>query len=367
MDNGDQLTDSQREWLRVRQYMREHRHELAVSAGRAYPAHVADTPLLAPPAWLPAVPIPLGSIGLRYVADAPPPAVTGTEALPVRPDGTRYTRYSQVVAELTPPTTFEDQPTYRLLAADLTGDPPRLEFGPGTYFGGIDVGDACAHEFTAATLGGAAGQPLRAAIGDLCDPSRRPANVAISTLTLRYDPATRAATFPMHTRDAAAVGHAGGMFQVVPVGVFQPAGPQPWNLANDFDLWRSMLREYAEELLGESEDHGADAGPIDYDAWPIAARMTAARRAGHIRAHCLGLGVDPLTLATDLLAAVVIDADTYDELLGQAVATNAEGAVTPAVPFTAETVERYAAHEPTQAAGAALLRLAWQHRTVLLG
>ena len=79
------------------------------------------------------------------------------------------------------------------------------------------------------------------------------------------------------------------------------------------------------------------------------------------------MGVDPLTFATDLLAAVVFDAPTYDQIFADAVADNAEGSVLPAVPFTADQVDRYAGHEPTQAAGAALLRLAWQYRTTLLG
>ncbi len=51
---------------------------------------------------------------------------------------------------------------------------------------------------------------------------------------------------------------------------------------------------------------------------------------------------------------------------GTVAAINAEGSILPAVPFSAETVERYASHEPTQAAGAALLRLAWRHRPILL-
>jgi hypothetical protein len=49
-----------------------------------------------------------------------------------------------------------------------------MVFGRGTYFYGIDVGDAVAHEFTAAILGEIATQDLRAAIGDPCDPARRP-------------------------------------------------------------------------------------------------------------------------------------------------------------------------------------------------
>jgi hypothetical protein len=369
----DSLTTSQREWLRVRRHLRDHRYELAVAASEHYAAteHAAGTPLLTAPGWQPPQPIPLDSIALDYSLEAPAPAITGhepafTSVLPVRPDGSRYGRYSEVIAELAPPSVFTDLPTYRLLAVDLTASTPRMSFGPGMYFDSADVGDAVAHEYTASTLAHQPTQPLRSAVGDPCDPTRRPINIAITTLTLRHDRSSGAASFPIHARDAAAVGHAGGMYQVLPTGVFQPTGPQPWNLANDFVLWRSMIREYAEELLGASEEYGTETAPIDYAAWPFAAALDTAAHAGHVRAYCLGLGVDPLTLATDLLTVVTFDAEVYDQLFSQAVETNTEGTVTAAIPFTAESVERYASDEPTQAAGAAVLRLAWQHRAALL-
>ncbi len=81
----------------------------------------------------------------------------------------------------------------------------------------------------------------------------------------------------------------------------------------------------------------------------------------------LGLGVDPLSLATDLLTAVAFDAPVFDDLFGAVVDRNDEGRVLAGVPFTAEAVRRLAGREPMQAAGAALLRLAWRHRRVLLG
>jgi hypothetical protein len=48
------------------------------------------------------------------------------------------------------------------------------------------------------------------------------------------------------------------------------------------------------------------------------------------------------------------------------VSHNAEGRIRPGLPFTAETISRLTTREPMQAAGAALLRLAWRHRAVLL-
>ncbi|MEN3361475.1 MAG: hypothetical protein V7637_5457 [Mycobacteriales bacterium] len=362
-------------WLAVRARLRERRWELGVAAGREYPQWtvVGGTPLLSRPEWLPATPLPVPDIALEYRDDAGFAGVTGAEAvaarvLPERPGGGRYPRYSAAVAELAAPRLFEDRPTYRLLHADL-GVAPRLVFGAGSYFDGVDVGEACAHEFAAATLdpGRPAGDlPLRRAVGDPCDPGRRRINVAVSTLTLRHDRAAGTSTFLLHRRDAAAVGHAGGMFQVLPVGIFQPSGTGPDDVRNDFSLWRGMLREFAEELLGEPEIAGRDGAPVDYDGWPLAARLTAALGTGRARAHCLGIGVDPLTLATDILTTVVIDAPSYDELFGRLASDNDEGTILPAVPFEADQIDRYARREPTQAAGAALLALAWTHRHSLL-
>lgn len=313
----------------MRTRLRAERYRLAVAAADDFPAvpKVARTPLLADPRWLPARPIPLSDVDIQWRA-APEvrlPAASGTPA---------YDSYSAAMSALDAPTVFENRPTWRLLAADLAGPAPRLVFGDGWYFDSIDTGEAAAHEYAA---GGPT--PLRDAIGDPCDLTRRPANLAISALTVRRGAED---SFLLHWRDPAKVGHAGGLYQVVPVGVFQTAG------GDDFDLWRFLLREYAEELLGAPEVENPD-----YTTWPFAVAMTKALREGRIRADCLGLGVDPLTFATDLLVSVVIDAPVFDELFGAWVAVNDEGAVT-ARPFTEDAV----AGLPMQAAGAALVRLA---------
>jgi hypothetical protein len=352
--------------------MRDHRYELAVRAARDYPksAAVEGTPLLSTPLWLPSEPIPLHHIKLQYTQADEFGGITGTEPLvqrllPLRTDGTTYSTYSDAVAALAPPAIFENRSTYRLLYANLRSD-PRMVFSGGRYFDGINVGDAVAHEFTVASLNDIAAQDLRVAIGDPCDPARRLVNVAISTLTLRYDQTADTATFPLHRRDSARVGHAGGMYQVLPVGVFQPTGEESWNIENDFSLWRCVIRELAEELRGDAEEYDTHRGPIEYDAWPFAHQLTQALDTAQVRVFCLGIGVDPLTFATDILTVVTIDAPLYDELFGAIIETNTEGSITPTVPFIAETIERYAITEPMQAAGAGLLRLAWRHRSTLL-
>ncbi len=388
------LTASQRDWLRVRSYLQEHRYGLAVDAAGDYPAdlRVAGTPLLAAPGWQPAEPVPLAAVGLELtpaeftpsaaapvalaaapVASAAAPglaALDGAAAslLPERPDGTRYHRYSDVLRDLAAPAVFENRVTYRLTEAQLSsgltsGLSPgasRLAFTRGRYFDGVDTGEAAAHEYAATRLGGRPAG-LRALIADPCDLRRRPANLAISTLTLRLDRVTGRASFLLHWRDPAKVGHAGGLYQVIPVGVFQPSGEAGWT--EDFSLWRCMIREFAEELGGRSEDYGP--GLVDYDSWPFARHMADAVDRGQIRVWCLGLGTDPLTYATDLLTVAVIDSGVFDELFSLSPRSNAEGSVLAAREFAAHVIDRIATSEPLQAAGAAVLRLAWRHRDTL--
>jgi len=385
------LTASQRDWLRVRSYLQEHRYDLAVDAAGDYPAdrRVAGTPLLAAPGWQPAEPVPLAAVGLELTpAEVTPPptaspaasaalaALGGAAAalLPERPDGTRYHRYSDVLRDLAAPAVFENRVTYRLteavlisglssgLSSGLTPGASRLAFTRGRYFDGVDTGEAAAHEYAATRLGGRPAG-LRALIADPCDLRRRPANLAISTLTLRLDRATGRASFLLHWRDPAKVGHAGGLYQVIPVGVFQPSGEDGSNEHQDFSLWRCMIREFAEELGGRSEDYGP--GPVDYDSWPFARSMADAVDRGQIRVWCLGLGTDPLTYATDLLTVAVIDSGVFDKLFSLSPRSNAEGSVLAAQEFAAHVIDRVVTSEPVQAAGAAVLRLAWRHRETL--
>lgn len=319
-------------WLEVRKTLRDNRFKLGIEAASRYPdlPTLAGSTLLTRPDWLPERPVALSAIDLTLAESPPLPELPGRG-------------YAATMAELDPPAVFENRPTYRLLSATLTGT-PRLEFGHGTYFDHIDTGEAAAHELAA---GGPT--PLRDAVGDPRDLTRRPANLAISVLTVRRGQS--GATFFLHWRDPARVGHAGGLYQVLPVGVFQATGPGRDHA--DFSLWHCVLREYAEELLGEPE-----RSDVDYDTWPFAVAMTSALRDGRISADCLGLGVDPLTFATDLLVRVELAADVFDDLLGNWVTHNDEGAVSER-PFTAASIAGLA----LQPAGAALLHRALDPRT----
>ncbi|NLT56628.1 MAG: XRE family transcriptional regulator, partial [Actinomycetales bacterium] len=148
-----------------------------------------------------------------------------------------------------------------------------------------------------------------------------------------------------------------------------------WDRRCDFDLWRNIVREYSEELLGTPEHDGTRTQPIDYEGWPLYQQLTQARRHGTAFAAVLGLGLDALTLAATILTVVVLDDDVFTRVFGDAVRFNDEGEIVnvaggapiDGVPFTEETVTRMLTAEPMASPGAACLSLAWQHRAHLLG
>ena len=376
--------ESQQQWRAIRAALKQHRHELSVAASALYPdvPRVAGTGLLCRPGWIPAAPIELDQVQLRWVDDPPVPSVTGSsvESMAVRPltdGGGRFATYADAIGALDRPALFENRVTYRLLDADLSN--PRsglLTLTRSRYFDAIGVAEALAHEFAAVTrdqgpLRDLRQLPLRAAIGDPCDPSRRPASVAITTLTLRRN-RNREASFLLHWRDPAQVTHAAGMYQVIPVGIFQPADENLASVRHDLNLWPSMVREFSEELLGKPENYSRFGSPVAYEHWDFYRRLTDARHAGRLKVRVLGVGVDPLTLVADVLTVAVFDSDLFDDVFDGLVADNSEGRVirnqgTTGFALTDAAVARFAdGREPMQAAGAAVLMLACKHQKHLL-
>ncbi|WP_019630102.1 hypothetical protein [Actinomadura atramentaria] len=367
-------------WRAVRARLGTDRAALGEAADRLYPGlpRVPGTALLTRPEWLPDVPVPLEAVRLEWAESPPPPLVADP------PDGLPpgFRTYADALAALAPPRVLENRPAHRLLAARLDTDPV-LRFGPGRYFDALNVGELAAHELAAheqaahelaareqradersargraacrasarrtgaddpnaggtaarASAGGpgaggtaahssggasdarvfrgAGSLPLRGRVGDPRDLGRRAALLAITTVAL-----TPSGVYPLHWRDPAKVAHAGGLHQVVPVGMFQSPTPR-----------ETIAREFAEELFGAPEGTAATGWDV-----PV---------------FVVGLGVDPLTFATDLLTVALVPEDFLDGL----VAENAEGTVTRAA-LDAPTPA------PMQPAGTAALALARRHR-----
>jgi transcriptional regulator with XRE-family HTH domain len=380
-DNLDpRVLHAQDEWRATRAALNANRPALALLAAQIYPTgrRLGDnTGLLVGPDWLPDVPVELGAVTLTHEPDAPEPLLDGTEreSAHTRPlmDATHpYTRYTTTVRDLTPPKLFENRFSWRLLDVNWADGRGTMAMGDTTYFAAMDLYEPTAHELAycaidesgriAATPPPLREMPLRKLIRDPFDLTRRPAMPSISTLVIRAgtDP-----TFLLHRRDSRSVAIAGGMLHVIPSGIFQPSSVRPTAMTGDFDLWRNMSREFAEELLGLEECNG-DAAPVNYGDEPFAT-LDAARAAGNLRVYCLGVGLDALTLVAEILTVMVIEPDVFDEIAPDFVAVNEEGTVVAQrQAFDEAAVKGLLASGRMAPAGAGCLELAWRHRDVLL-
>jgi hypothetical protein len=248
----------------------------------------------------------------------------------------------------------------------------------------IDTCEAVAHELAAAWqaagcspgwLSAPASEnlTLRGAIRDPFDLAARTVLPSIDTITLRRA-RNETATFFLHERNADSVAVAGSTFHVIPAGVFQPSSIAPWDHENDFDLWRNIMREYGEEFLGLPEADGSSGEPIEYAHVEPYRSLERARAMGQLRDFYFGTVLDPLTLAAEIITAVVIDDHVFDAVFSNMVSVNSEGAVVGAsdaagrhgIPFEEATVRTLLTHPSLAPAAAACLHLAWLHRPVLL-
>jgi transcriptional regulator with XRE-family HTH domain len=374
-------------WRKVRLTLNHRRPELAKAALSLYQGatRVAGTTLISSPGWMPAEPGDIGALRLTWTDEPVPSVITGGEVeseyyRPLMPHGGSYPRYCHAIRDLDPPSLFENRVSYRLL--DVASGQGRQEqtYGYTTYFAMVDVCEAVAHEIAAAWLrhdGNAdrirlAELPFRALIGDPFDLSRRPVLPSTDTLTIRHDQSTSRSSFLLHRRSSDNVALAGGMTHIIPAGVFQPSGIAPGSISADFDIWHNIVRELSEEILGNPE-HNGSGEPIDYDAEEPFASLNAARKDGQIRLWYLGTGLDPLTLAGEILTVLVIDAEVFDRIFADVVAWNSEGDVvfgadgSVGVPWRRDTVYRLLATEPLAPAARACLELAWDHQDLLFG
>ena len=386
-DASPEIAASRLRWRNERRWLNQHRAQLAELALQLYPAEyrLPCTAMIANPSWLPTEPVELGSLALRLdeepqtvVVDGSEPESEGTR--PLRTAGARFQRYTSAMKHLSPPALFKGGPSYRLLDFSLASR--QIDFGLTAYFDRLDVSEALGHELAAVCmteglpssveeLGGRL--PFRELVGDPFNLHRRAATTGIATLTIRLRRYPSEPTFLLHWRDPAKVAVAGGVYSVIPEGVFEPSSVALWDRRNDFDLWRNMVREYSEELLGEPEHDGTRGQPIDYPQWQLFQRLQAARADGSVGVFFLGLGLVASTLTASTLTVMVIDDDVFTEVFGSMVRFNEEGEIVTmgerppveGVPFTESTVCRMLESEPMAASGAGCLALAWQHRKAL--
>jgi hypothetical protein len=388
-DLGPIVKRSQDQWREVRRFLAHSGTDLVSVAGKLYPrdAFIGNSKAFADMNWLMPEPVELDDLDLTFILDAPPAVITGSEpearlSLPLHSPGHQYDRYSAAIRYLDKPRLFENRPSYRLVSVTNDSSPRLgLDFSLATYFEKVDVSETLAHEFAAASLDRTRKHvdptptpddlPFRTLIGDPFAFDNKPVLPGVVTLTIRLSPA--GATMLLHVRDPGRVAIGGRVQTLLPSGEFQPASIAPSSVTTDLDLWRNMVREYSEELLGLPEHDGSHGVALNYDTWPLYRRLTLARQKRQLRVYFLGLVSNPLSFGTDCLTVAVFDDSVFDSAFPTIRSTNSEGTIirqnarsTAGISFDEATVRGFLDRGELAPSSAACLTLAWQHREQLL-
>ncbi|MFE6176633.1 transcriptional regulator [Streptomyces sp. NPDC056464] len=260
---------------------------------------IGGTSLLWERAMRPPTPVPLSAVEVEW-QDASPPDMpsllhAARRGLPRQSKSHRFETYSSAMGALARPTLFEDRPSFRLVRADWSGlRGPRLLFGSGQYFDLIDQNEAVAHELALATRRKPEDRPpwravpMRRLLAD--DPlllAERVVLPSVATLTLRRTQDGEGSFFLLY-REPGRVATGEGTYGPIPAGMVQPASFSPLAHRQDLNLWRTIMREYNEELLGAPEARGDAGTEVDYGQPPYSL-LNAALADGSLHVWCLGM------------------------------------------------------------------------------
>jgi hypothetical protein len=296
VESRDTLIDLGRHFL-------SHRQDLAAFSKQYYGAEDAepDWPLLALPGWRFRKPI-LVSEETRIDHFHPETAHLISPMLPGL-----NARYSQIRKMLSPGSRqpFNGE-CYRLIDVNVSGDDqPIFSYGPCKYF---DYYDSCEiHALQMAALSRDERDIFNVAPFDLIG---RAAVPGINTLTVMlnfkspgYSPGN---WFLLHRRSGATV-QAGNTIHVVPSGQHQPSHAY-YGLDKDVSIWRTMVREFCEEIYSVQEAHGLSAAAGDpLDSAQFRTIVDPIYRSGASRAYLMGVGLDPVTSKPEILLVNIID------------------------------------------------------------
>ncbi len=216
----------------------------------------------------------------------------------------RYAKYSDAVNDLAPPGMWENRICYRVCEINLTSAQPSIILDTMNYFDSFDEGEAVNHEWHIAS-GKKSHANLRKKIGDPTLLGGRNGIGAVSAVTIvNYEGNPK---FLLHERNVTNVATSRGMKHVVPSGVFQPASISEQSRELDADIWKSMIREYAEEILGKDEARYLTNDVIDYSSVPPYRTFQQLGLDGHFNLYLLGVGINPTNLVVEFLLAGVFD------------------------------------------------------------
>lgn len=362
---------------RVNEHARLRQAQLRALAGSTiHPEWQADEiPMLTKPGWVLPEPIPLELVSidrespdqLEQFADA---RARARKMMPKKRDGRRYPGYSDALVALAGMTQLYNGWIYRPLGVVADNGDLRLRFADGHFFDHVDTTEVLAYEAAINDLAGrmTVEGGYRKYLGDPFDLTRRGTSLGVVVLTIRAS--DEGGGFYMHRRNERVVATAPDAIHVIPAGEFSPADIGLGSRAQDFKIWHTVMREYAEEFLDVEESYGRGGRPLDYEGdWPYR-ELIEARARGELRLFVVGIGLDPLTWKPELLLVCIFDHAVFDRLFAKIVQQGKEGTIVVGpkghgIPFDAESVDQYVRDPSTRNAAQACLMLAWRHRANL--
>lgn len=355
------IAENLAKFSRRNQELSKRQVDLAAQMLRAAPAEwrCSEVPLLQLEGWIFPQPEALSAVRLVYDPGADNAAQLMTQALLIKNvHAAGPLSYSQAIAEASTNFEYTNGVIFRPTSIRQSPEGLSIDFRSGHYFDYLDTSEVLSYEASieAGDLG------YRTRIRNPFDLENRVASLGILTLTVRQG--TPHSSFLMHKRTKNVI-LGSELFHVVPAGEFAPSDVSLAAFRTDFDLWRNIVREYAEELLGHDDAQGGGGRRLDYETESPFRELREATSRRKLKLHTFGIGLDPLTWKPELLTIAVFDGATFDSIFPWPIAGNKEGVVIEDIPFTEDCVQAYLADPATRFGAKACLQLAWRNRTAL--
>ncbi|MGH3277593.1 MAG: hypothetical protein ACRDNW_00435 [Trebonia sp.] len=374
----------------VRRWMREpeSQRQMVAAACREHAGLLAAAPMslfITDPAWVLPGPLDLDRLTVKLAEDDVP-RVEEERYEPLRrywplgADDRPARRYHEAVTEFdTSPGIWFNAPSYRLLGVERREDGGfELRVGTTTYWDGYDswagLQFEAAHQLRESGGASLTG-PYRRSLGSpFCLTNR---NCAIGISVLAICRTRKGPLFYLQHRSGAGVATMGGMVGLVPAGEFQPSSAAYAALLSDADVWRCIMREFAEEFFGREDLTEQRAALVDYERESPFRELELARLSGWVRPYVLDIGFDPVSWKAGVRLVCIFDEDAYLDMFRGMLAGSDEGHLElsslvrvgdeplEGMPFDEETVRRYLKAPTITEAARLCLGLTWKYRTEL--
>lgn len=366
------LQKKQGPYLSIREYVKKNRASLCLKILKEYKYKYYHSKhhLVVKENWIPETPLPINSnmIGFGSIDNSNLVDPSKFISLPLNDSGKKLNNFSEAVKDIDKPTHFSDRQHYRLLDYQTETSPYfTYDTNKASYFDKIDFGNALEYEYGRKAYLNS--QKKRTFFGNkLRNKLKNSENIlskikvltGISTLTLLQD--GNDFRFIMHQRSK--VGYAQGVFHVSPAGEFQPESENPEDFYKDFNFWKNIMREYAEEIGMKKEYDGNSGFETDYSSPPFSLMQEAIDNK-NAKLYFLGFGLDPLSLQGEVLTICIFKYEEFCKIFPDIRAENEEGIIRTekekwGTLFTNDSVETYLKNNTLQA-GKAILELTQKH------